>query len=112
MITLGPLQDVRALPPLPTHVVVQRFLTTRYIKNMPLPIAAQSKNPPEKVPKYCFERPIEFGIKPPPRAPISPIRLMAIALVAVQRSGTSWKVEPLPAPRQQNIKINNTTIIH
>jgi len=60
---------------------------------------AKAMNPVEKDPVYCFDRPIALGMNPPPSAPISPIMLPAIAVVVGQRSGTSWKSEPLPIPR-------------
>ena len=63
------------------------------------------------VPVYCFESPMAFGIKLPPKAPISPIMLPATAVVNGQRSGTNWNKAPFPAPRAAKHNINMIVVV-
>ena len=57
-----------------------------------------------------MDRPIAFGMKPPPSAPTSPIIEPATAVVSGQRSGTSWNSAPLPAPSAAKHSMNSSVV--
>ncbi len=72
----------------------------------------KAMNPPLKLPRYCFEKPIALGRNPPPRAPISPTRLIATGVAYGNLNGTNWKVEPFAVPSAENITINMPVITY
>jgi len=56
------------------------------------------RNPGPKDPKLVLLDIITTGRNPPARAPTSPIKLPATAVLDLKRRGTNWKTAPFPAP--------------
>ena len=104
--------DGRARPPFSAQVRVQRICITRSITQHRPARARRTHTKPQQVAAAgsCFDRPIAFGTRPPPSAPISPIIEPATAVVSGQRSGTSWNSAPLPAPSAAKHSMNSSVV--